>query len=131
MQYFQNNPAPFEPVQYTEPAEKRIKLEEYHVEEVEIVECCYNLLQLAPEYFRNLWNWSLFVKKYSSHKDPEIRWIFYQCVAKLYGLTEKDKLELIAKTLTMEENRTFSLKYYIQLCPYGESSYILNSLVHP
>lgn len=42
--------------------------------EVQIVEDVLQSLNLAAEYFRNLWNWSEFANCYLNHHDSYVVW---------------------------------------------------------
>ena len=115
MQYFKNNPSPFQFKTGSEPPQKKPKADETnHVSELELCEASFNLLSSAPEHFIELWDWSCFITKFSNHTNPEIRWIVCQSVAKLNGMSESDKLKLVMQSVTEEENRIFSLKYFVK-----------------
>lgn len=55
---------------------KKIKSEKANFEfsDVDVVIATYQLLQSAVDYFRNKWNWSVFIKKYLHHSDVTIKW---------------------------------------------------------
>lgn len=115
MQYFSNNPSPFPYKSGLEPPQKKPKKEETcGVSELELCLASYNLLQAAPEHFKEMWDWSCFIKKFANCSDPEIRWLVCQTVAKLNNLPELEKLKLVMQSVSGEQNRIFSLKYFIK-----------------
>ena len=116
MKYFESSetcPAPFTLVKATEPPTKKLKIEEHQVGEVDLVESSLNLLLMAPDYFKHLWNWTDFAKQFLSHKDPKIRWIVCQCLAIISGMGENSRTQFMAQqNLSDQEIRTCTLKYY-------------------
>ena len=112
MYYFQNHPSPFNcPNAKDPPPKKKSKLDKILVSDMDLALCCFNLIQSAPGYFKNLWDWSTFITRFQKHVNPEVRWIVCQCLAMLGGLSEQEKLSLVSQSLTTEENRLFSLKH--------------------
>lgn len=123
MYYFQNHPSPFhEPSTKNPPPKKRSKTDNLLISDLELVLCCYNLIQTALSYLKDLWDWSVFVARFHKHSDPEVRWIVCQCLAILSDMSEKDKLTLVAQSLTAEDNRNFSLKYFTKADSFQEST---------
>lgn len=113
MQYFRNNPSPFQYKSGLEPPQKKPKTDKsYSVSELELCLACYNLLQAAPEHFKEMWDWSCFIKKFSNSSDPEVRWLVCQSIANLNGISEMEKLKLVTQSVSGEQNRIFSLKYF-------------------
>lgn len=84
LQYFEHNPSPFQDMtagHYLVPsAAKKRKLspnkksDARFVTDLEIVESCYNFLQVAGGYFRQRWQWSEFIKLYVGHSEEFICW---------------------------------------------------------
>jgi hypothetical protein len=114
MQYFKTNPSPFQSKSGSEPPQKKPKKGKSQVSELDLCVSSYNLLEAAPEHFKEMWDWSCFIKKFSNHSDPEIRWIVCQSVARLNSISELEKLKLVMQSVSEEENRTFSLKYFVK-----------------
>ncbi len=115
MQYFKINPSPFQYKPGLEPPQKKPKTDKTNkVSELELCVSSYSLLHAAPEHFIELWDWSCFIKKFSNHTNPEIRWIVCQSIAILNGMSESEKLKLVMQSLSEEENRIFSLKYFVK-----------------
>jgi hypothetical protein len=112
MHYFKTNPSPFQYKSGSEPPQKKFKKEKLQVSELDLCVSSYNLLEIAPEHFKEMWDWSCFLKIFSNHSDPEIRWIVCQSVAKLNSVSEFEKLKLVMQSVSEEENRKFSLKYF-------------------
>ena len=113
MHYFQSHPPPFNAEGSIEPPKKRSKFSGGdYPSELSLVVSCYRLLFGLPDYFANMWPWSAFIKKFSGHSDPEIRWIAGQCLSQISGMSEADRLQFISQNLTEEEDRKFSLKYF-------------------
>lgn len=114
MQYFRNNPSPFQFKHGLEPPQKKHKTEKINeVSELELCEASYHLLNSAPEHFKEIWDWSCFIEKFANHTDAEIRWIVCQSVAILHGMSEVEKLKLVMQSVSENENRMYSLKYFI------------------
>lgn len=75
IKYFEKYPAPFE--QELSAKSKKLKVKDEKVfsfTDLDIVVACYKLLQANPNFFRNKWNWSTFVRKYSSSSDDSVQW---------------------------------------------------------
>lgn len=115
MQYFKEYPAPFEFKIIKEPPIKKAKSEKGKLPDVEVCEACYNLLSAAPQHFKEIWNWSIFIEMYSNHKNVEIKWLACQTLALLYDMSETEKQKLLKQTMSEEENRKFSFKYFTKL----------------
>jgi hypothetical protein len=113
MQYFKANPSPFQYKSGSEPPPKKPKKEKSQVSDLDLCVSSYYLLETAPEHFKEIWDWSSFIKRFSNHSDPEIRWIVCQSVAKLNSISELEKLKLVLQSVSEEENRKFSLKYFM------------------
>ncbi|XP_067631338.1 midasin isoform X2 [Eurosta solidaginis] len=60
--YFRNKPAPFECPEGT-LSKKRSK-NGSTIASLDIVKCCHNLLRANPVFFKDLWNWSIFLEQY-------------------------------------------------------------------
>lgn len=78
LQYFENNPSPFESPDKdnTKPTSpKRFKLHEApkQTSDYDIVEATYNILQASPDHFKYKWNWSKFYK-YLTNEDDRVKW---------------------------------------------------------
>lgn len=73
LKYFDLHPAPFDAYRQDIPKKRRVE-NIVDVTDLDIVECCYFLLKSNPAYYRNEWNWSVFIKKYFSHTDPKVKW---------------------------------------------------------
>ncbi|XP_004526504.1 midasin [Ceratitis capitata] len=63
--YFRNKPAPFECSTLTEGTTsiKRSK-NNVKITSLDIVKCCYHLLCANPVFFKDLWNWSVFIEQF-------------------------------------------------------------------
>jgi len=78
--YFHDHPAPYECLgkNDNEPKSKRIKKSKYlgneDVTAKEIATTCLQFLRAAPEEFRTLWNWSLFLDLFGNHEDKYVCW---------------------------------------------------------
>lgn len=44
------------------------------ITDLEIVETCFFLLKSNSNFYRNRWNWSVFVEKYFTHQDDKVKW---------------------------------------------------------
>jgi len=131
MHYFQSHPPPFLQMQNTaEPKRKRTKTDEtLNLSDLELVVCCFNLLETDTDHFKNIWDWSAFISKFSSHQDCEVRWIVCQCLALLGGMSESDKLKLVKQTISTDDNRKFTLKYYVKIHSSEEVNHFITSSV--
>ena len=129
MNYFLSHPSPFQQ-DVVEPKRKRTKTDEgLTVSDLELVVCCYSLLETDPDHFKSIWDWSAFIGKFSSHKDSEVRWIVCQCLALLGEMSETDKLRLVGQSISSEENRKFSLKYFIKVSEGKEGTQTSSSSI--
>jgi len=131
MHYFQSHPPPFQHLQDSvEPKRKRTKTDEaLKVVDLELAVCCYNLLETDVDHFKIIWNWSAFIGKFSSHQDCEVRWIVCQCLALIGGMSESDKLKLVKQTISMDDNRKFTLKYFSKIPSSEEMNQIVTNFV--
>lgn len=112
LKYFKSSPSPFQSRSASEPPVKKSKSDvKFKISELDLCEATYNLLRAAPDYFKEQWNWSYFIEKYSNHPNYEIRWIVCQSVAILNGMTETDTHKMILQTISEEEDRKLCLKY--------------------
>lgn len=49
-------------------------MEKIFYSDLQFVEACYHLLKNNPEFYRNKWNWSIFLQRYFEHEDNRIKW---------------------------------------------------------
>ncbi|XP_050325190.1 midasin [Bactrocera neohumeralis] len=71
--YFRNKPAPFECPQMVEgtSSTKRSK-NSSKLTSIDIVKCCYHLLCANPVFFKDLWNWSVFLEQFVDSKQSDL-----------------------------------------------------------
>lgn len=72
LKYFSYHPSVFEDIVNDVPKKK--KKDETQVTELDIVETCFFLLRSNPDFYRNKWNWSIFIQKYLNYQDNRIKW---------------------------------------------------------
>ncbi|KAL1494716.1 hypothetical protein ABEB36_010268 [Hypothenemus hampei] len=102
LQYFKKYPSPFDEFESHSKPKKIKTVLPYTVTDLDIVECCYFLLQSDAKYFRNKWKWSNFIKKYVSSEDCKITWIYCQIVAIVLGLNESNLQILLNQKLSSD-----------------------------
>lgn len=71
--YFRNKPAPFQCPQLIEgtSSTKRSK-NSTQITSVDLVKCCYHLLCANPVFFKDLWNWSVFLEQFVDSKQSDL-----------------------------------------------------------
>ncbi|XP_053965849.1 midasin [Anastrepha ludens] len=64
--YFRNKPAPFQcPASSADATSSKRFKNSAVITSLDIVKCCYNLLCAHPVFFRDLWNWSVFLEQFA------------------------------------------------------------------
>ncbi|XP_018570303.1 midasin [Anoplophora glabripennis] len=107
LKYFGLHPAPFE--MYIQDVAKKRKMENrIDISDLNIAECCYFLLKSNPAYYRNKWNWSVFIKKYLNHSDRKVAWIACLSLSVLLGMNERQLEKLISNYVSPEDGRKFA-----------------------
>lgn len=79
LKYFEKYPSPFDQKYFDAEDELPIKRRKImrRFNDSDIVNCCYNFLKTAPEFFRKKWNWSEFMEKYMDHSDEMVVWYVF------------------------------------------------------
>lgn len=123
MFYFQDHPSPFDQTSIEKPPMKKSKIIDGEpISDLDLICCCYQFVSSAPNYFKSIWNWSEFIKRFHNHTDPEVKWLVSQTLAALGDMSEQEKSVLVAQKITPEENRMFSLKYFSECSSIQETT---------
>lgn len=106
--YFTKVPAPFN---CDEQPRKKQSKDASSIGGHEIVECCYNFLRSDPTYFKNAWNWSLFIDLYCSNvsAEPKYRLMCNQIMALLFNMTES-QLQTLNKDIPIDVIVDFNMQ---------------------
>lgn len=120
LQYFEKYPSPFnkdyfDNIKHPVPTKKRkvtTDSQKFEINDLQLVECCYNFLKTNAEFFRTRWDWSDFMRKYLNQKDDMITWLYWQCVAIITGMNEKQLNSLLEKCLSKEKLIECCVKHY-------------------
>lgn len=116
--YFESQPSPFE--DRDQNTSKRSKMSQnITVSDLELIESCYALLKSDPQFYKNKWNWSDFIK-YLNNEKPEIQWIACHCLAIVTQMSENQLKNLIFSKLPVETHEKFS-------CCFNSSSTLSKS----
>lgn len=104
---FDRNVPPFEKVQseYV-PPEKKPKTEVSSASDLEIVKCCYNLLKVDASFFRDLWNWSVFVNNYL-YKGNGLQQIYTFQILRIIDNVPPLQMELLTSKFCEQDLITF------------------------
>lgn len=112
MEYFKDKEEIFLDTLNSEPPCKKPKGHSRLIsKELDLVTSCYSFLSSAPDFFRNHWCWSPFLKKFIGHKEPEIRWVTYQCLRYLLDMDEQEVNSLVKLSISSDEHRKYTFKY--------------------
>ncbi|CAG9859623.1 unnamed protein product [Phyllotreta striolata] len=108
LKYFSQHPSVFESLEIDESSSKKSKTEKIRHTDLQFVESCFNLLISNADFYRNKWNWSIFLKKYFDHQDKRIEWHCCHIVAILFGMSENVTKKIILNKLPEELNIQFT-----------------------
>ncbi|XP_059060931.1 midasin [Achroia grisella] len=86
------------------PKKRRLQDCRHKVTDKQIVTCCYTLLSKLPNELSSKWDWTKFVTNFSSHENPEIRWMVKECMVILTNMTEA-QAKTLSKNLALSEER--------------------------
>nr|CAI5834236.1 unnamed protein product [Callosobruchus analis] len=111
LRYFSTHPSPFKTRE--DQAIKRRKMQQKtDIMDLDIAESCLFLLRSNPDFYRNKWNWSLFIKKYINHKETKIKWIVCHTIAVLFGMNEYQLNKVILSKVSEKDHRNYSYLFY-------------------
>ncbi|RVE47722.1 hypothetical protein evm_007611 [Chilo suppressalis] len=109
LKYFEINPIPpFEVFIHhadsynVAPKKRRLADCRNKVTDFEIVTCCYTLLMKLPNELSSKWDWTNFVKNFSSHENGEIRWMVKESMGILANMTEA-QLKILTRNLNIAD----------------------------
>lgn len=60
--------------EYDIDAPKKKKVNDTQVAVLDLVESCFYLLRSNPSFYRNKWNWSVFIGKYLNFDNNKVKW---------------------------------------------------------
>ncbi|CAH0557511.1 unnamed protein product [Brassicogethes aeneus] len=116
LKYFENHSSPFNKKNSQNPSKKRKFESTMNVDELDllIVESTYFILKTNPDHYRNIWNWSDFIKIYKTNTNTKVLWIVCHTLAIVFGLNEKHLKKLIntfmSKEISIQHLCQFNLK---------------------
>ncbi|XP_070579649.1 LOW QUALITY PROTEIN: midasin-like [Ptychodera flava] len=78
-------------------------------EHCDLAVTAYRFLSVAPDKFRDLWNWSPFMQLVQD-EDAKTRWFVTQSIAIVLRMTDLQRKELNMKLFTTEDIRSYTLR---------------------
>lgn len=141
--YFRNKPAPFDANISLTTQAKKCKKETNNTKScfsnLHLLQCCLNLLQNDPDFFKDLWNWSLFLKQQSQNELKNNLESLYinHIVAILSNMTSAQLAELnkpITAAIQLQfehlQNKSSVFSNQYELCNSTELESEQNILLH-
>ncbi|BET00740.1 ATPase family associated with various cellular activities (AAA) [Nesidiocoris tenuis] len=112
LKYFAEEKPPWVPsnLESSKHSKKR-KLAARQPTELEVVECCWNLLKADFQTFSTKWCWASFIGKFTTAADQQVVWVACQCTAKILCMDEVAKNEFMSKLLPAFKVDEYQLHY--------------------
>ncbi|KAF6211669.1 hypothetical protein GE061_012182 [Apolygus lucorum] len=125
LRYFEEDKPPWQSQEVLTPSRnsKKRKMSVRKVSDLEVVECCWNLLRADFRTFSTKWCWSSFLDKFAASKDEQVVWVACQCLAKVLAMDETTKKEFMSKLLTSSKIDEYQLLYEKSLGGLNRSSF--------
>ncbi|KAL5289670.1 hypothetical protein ACFFRR_009616 [Megaselia abdita] len=99
---FDKNIAPFEKFDIeSPPVSKKYKVIEESLSDIEVVKCCYNLLNADSDFFKGFWNWSIFVNKFL-HKGEGLQKLYTNQILKILNSISSYQMQCINSDISDE-----------------------------
>ncbi|XP_011196368.2 midasin [Zeugodacus cucurbitae] len=99
--YFRNKPSPFECPQLIEgtSSTKRAK-NNTKITPIDIVKCCYHLLCANPVFFKDLWNWSVFLEQFVDAKQSDLYQLYCNHIVAVLTNMSASQLQIMNAQLS-------------------------------